>query len=679
MGPTPEEWYASATMRRGILALGSVGVGLAATAFAACGGNAVGVCDFGECTQISLLDGGEDATSSLDAPNANEGSANEEGGAEDGNADAPLFLDASCGADASTQYCGPTVGCVDTTSSPTNCNACGNACPAPANATATCIAGTCGIACDSTFVQCPQTTQCVDPNDPAHCGATCTVCPSPAGGNGAASCPSGSCTLTCNSGYFLCDSTCHSDNAPPTDACVVTEQFGVFVAPGGTGTGTRAAPFGSIQAGLAAAQTQGLGRVYVCGGTLAGAVAFTASSAAVTVYGGFQCGSWTYAPTTQHVVVAPPSGVPLTFNGSAAAIAIENIEFDAANATGFDAHGNGNSSIAAFAVNATNVSLVGVTLKAGNGVSAGAAAAPASNYGGGATAPSGEGPALLDAGTTTPGSITCADGTSSKGGGGGESSAATGGVASGGPGVWTPPGTTSPSTGFDGAGGAAGTGATSSDQCRSGDPGANGAAATTAASGAGTWGTLTASGWSPTAGTNGTNGNPGQGGGGGGGATIPVVSGGSGGAGGCGGTGGLAGVGGGSSFALLALNSAISLTASCSLSAGNAGAGGGGSSGENGQNGGGPGLSTCSGGYGGNGAGGGGGGGGAAGVSAGIGYVGTTAPTPDTTTTYALGAVSGASGGGAGGNAGTNADGTGNNGPAGGTGIAGKSQDVLPL
>ena len=172
---------------------------------------------------------------------------------------------------------------------------------------------------------------------------------------------------------------------------MVTEQFGVFVAPGGTGTGTRAAPFGSIQAGLTAAQTQGLGRVYVCGGTLTGAVSFTSSSAAVTVYGGFQCSNWSYAPTTQHVVVAPTSGIPLSFNGSSAAITIENVEFDAANTSGTDAHGNGNSSIAAFAVNATNVSLVGVTLKAGNAVNGTNGGAPGSNYGGGNTAPSGKG------------------------------------------------------------------------------------------------------------------------------------------------------------------------------------------------------------------------------------------------------------------------------------------------
>ncbi len=569
----------------------------------------------------------EDVRTVVVGPPQYDAGAEDDATSGDGEADAPTGdgASASCGADASTQYCGAGVGCVDTTSSPTNCNTCGNACPVPANGTATCVASTCGIACDS--------------------------------------------------GHFLCDSTCHSDNAPPTDACVVTEQFGVFVAPGGTGTGTRAAPFGSIQAGLAAAQTQGLGRVYVCGGTLAGAVAFTASSAAVTVYGGFQCGSWTYAPTTQHVVVAPPSGVPLTFNGSAAAIAIENIEFDAANATGFDAHGNGNSSIAAFAVNATNVSLVGVTLKAGNGVSAGAAAAPASNYGGGATAPSGEGPALLDAGVTTPGSITCTDGTSSRGGGGGESAAAAGGVLAGGIGSSVPATTPSPSTPLlDGAGGAAGT---TTAGCGNGYSGANGAA-NPAVAGAATWGTLTSSGWTPTGGSNGSNGNPGQGGGGGGGST-PAPAGGSGGSGGCGGTGGLAGVGGGSSFALLSLNSTIALTGSCTLSAGNAGAGGGGGNGENGQNGGAQGLSSCSGGYGGNGAGGGGGGGGAAGVSAGIGYVGTSTPTADSTTSYALGTVSGASGGGAGGNGGTTIEGSGPAGNAGGTGIAGKSQDVLPL
>jgi len=528
-------------MRRGLLALGCLAFGAAATSFAACGGNAAGICDFNECS--SPDGGGVDATST--APDGNvlgdagdDGTPGQDGNSDDGNVgDAPADTNLPdgapfCGLDASTEFCGEDAGCVDTTSSADHCSSCSNACPVPANGSATCVASTCGLAC--------------------------------------------------NNGFVLCESTCHADNGPPSDPCVVTEQFGVFVAPGGTGTGTRAAPFGSIQAGLTAAQTQGLGRVYVCGGTLTGAVSFTSSSAAVTVYGGFQCSNWSYAPTTQHVVVAPTSGIPLTFNGSSAAIAIENVEFDAVNASGTDAHGNGNSSIAAFAVNATNVSLVGVTLKAGNAVNGTNGGAPGSNYGGGNTAPSGEGPDTGDAGLTIGGAITCTDGTSSKGGSGGESSTAPGGVNSGGPGISTPPATSS-SAGFDGLGGNAGTSVTAT--CTPGHPGANGTAAT-AVSGATAWGTLSSSGWTPASGTNGADGDPGQGGGGGGGSTVPDLAGGSGGSGGCAGTGGIAGAGGGSSFALLSLNSAISLTASCVLAAGNAGSGGAGTGGENGQNGG---------------------------------------------------------------------------------------------
>ena len=54
-------------MRRGLLALGCLAFGAAATSFAACGGNAAGICDFNECS--SPDGGGVDATST--APDGN--------------------------------------------------------------------------------------------------------------------------------------------------------------------------------------------------------------------------------------------------------------------------------------------------------------------------------------------------------------------------------------------------------------------------------------------------------------------------------------------------------------------------------------------------------------------------------------------------------------------------------
>src|SRR5262249_26009436 len=44
--------------------------------------------------------------------------------------------------------------CVDTTTDPVNCGACGDACSAPASATATCTNGTCGFACNQDFHLC---------------------------------------------------------------------------------------------------------------------------------------------------------------------------------------------------------------------------------------------------------------------------------------------------------------------------------------------------------------------------------------------------------------------------------------------------------------------------------------------------------------------------------------------
>ncbi len=682
-------------MRRGLLALGCVAFGAAATTFAACGGNAVGICDFDECG------GGEggtpDATSIVgDGSSSNvDGnvSGNEAGVGDDGSGDdSPTEVDGSedsptnqadsapsCGPDASTAYCGADAGCVDTTTSADNCLTCGHACPVPTNGNATCIASQCGVACNPSLVLCPETTDCENPNDPAHCGVSCQVCPGPTGGNGSATCPSGSCGLSCNNGYVLCGGTCHADNGPPTDPCVVTEAFGVFVKPGAgsaSPTGTKAAPYGTISAGITAAKTHSLGRVFVCAGTDTTAVTLDSSSAALTVFGGFNCSTWAYDTANQHTAVAPPSGIALTMTGVTAKVTIDHVEFDAANASGTDASGNGKSSIAAFASDSSNVTLSFVTLKAGNGVNGNGGGAAGQNYSGGNTAPGGQGPGVGDTGEISGPLNTCTDTTSSKGGFGGQSSASANGVGSGGSGTSTPLAVSS-TAGIDGAGGAAGT--TAINACTGGHPGANGAAAT-AVGGATAWGTLTTSGWTPASGANATSGSPGEGGGGGGGSTVPPLSAGSGGAGGCGGAGGIAGSGGGSSFALLAFNSPITLSA-CTLSTENAGSGGGGSKGEDGQSGGAPGTSAgaCGGGFGGNGGGGGGGGGGAAGLSLGVGYIGTS-PSLDVATTFDNGgSVSGQSSGGDGGNGGSNALGPGAAGNAGGKGKAGLATKIQLL
>ncbi|MGO8997308.1 MAG: hypothetical protein ACLQVI_28670, partial [Polyangiaceae bacterium] len=149
--------------RRRWLSLGCAGLGLAgAIALAACGANAVGLCDFDECVAQDAGGTPPDGSSPIDGTIGQEGSVGADGGSEDGNEDVSAPEDAatdsnaadapSCGPDASTAYCGEDAGCVDTTSSLENCGSCGHACTVPANGEATCTASGCGITCNTEFV-----------------------------------------------------------------------------------------------------------------------------------------------------------------------------------------------------------------------------------------------------------------------------------------------------------------------------------------------------------------------------------------------------------------------------------------------------------------------------------------------------------------------------------------------
>jgi hypothetical protein len=77
----------------------------------------------------------------------------------------------------------PANGCeTDTQRTVSHCGACGTVCTAPANATATCVGGTCGFTCAEGFADCDGNAAngCeVDlRSDVAHCGACATACPS---------------------------------------------------------------------------------------------------------------------------------------------------------------------------------------------------------------------------------------------------------------------------------------------------------------------------------------------------------------------------------------------------------------------------------------------------------------------------------------------------------------------
>ncbi|MCC6791426.1 MAG: hypothetical protein IT336_07075 [Thermomicrobiales bacterium] len=110
----------------------------------------------------------------------------------------------------STDTCDPTTRTCAHTNAPssTTCDGgscCGGACcQPPANASPTCAGGTCGFACDAGFHRCGD--RCVSDDDVAHCGASCTACPTDP--HGTATCVGGTCGIACDSGFHACNGQC---------------------------------------------------------------------------------------------------------------------------------------------------------------------------------------------------------------------------------------------------------------------------------------------------------------------------------------------------------------------------------------------------------------------------------------------------------------------------------------
>jgi len=430
---------------------------------------------------------------------------------------------------------------------------------------------------------------------------------------------------------FVCD-----PSQPPSAApCVVSDAYGVFVAPptsGGSdtaGNGSEASPFATISHALANLGT--MSRVYVCDGTYTDQVTVTS---AVSIFGGLACGAvgapgsagpWAYVGGTKATVTGSLPAFVLQVNAGSAAVDLEDLELDAAPGTSVSP-----SSIALFATSSTSVTLRRTTLVAAPGFEGASGAAGAMGAFTMPASPNGQAapePHMGGAPTT----CTCSTGDATVGGGGGWSIAHTPDGQSGLPAqtVSAPPSAT-------GAGGTAAA-------CEATSAGGNvGSDAVPAIGPDGTAalvpGTLDSAGWHPAPGKPGVSGGPGQGGGGAGVNAFALGiaggrAGGGGACGGCGGTGGGAGGGGGGSIALLAYQSPIKLLgATLTASAGGAGGmGGGGGAGTAGGTGGAAAEDACGGGGGGHGAGGGAGGGGAGGVSVGIFYAGS-APVSDVAT-----------------------------------------------
>ncbi len=467
-------------------------------------------------------------------------------------------------------------------------------------------------ACESPFTSCVDTRTC--PRPPTEDAGAAGLADGSSGASGGGGSAEGG---TADGGAAGAeDKPCDLSKPPGEEACLVSNEYAVFVAPSGkdSAPGTQAAPLKTIAKALELAHAASK-KVIACNGTYDEQLKLSTST---NLFGGFTCPSdpnpWAYDSGKKAIVAPSARGLALSVATGAAAVVIADFEFDAK-----DGVDPGESSVAAFINASTNVSLIRLKLAAGTGVDgANGVLSPVAFP----SQPTLNGNSATGDNGGLSNTVLCAIGGSTKGGVGGN-----GGPNATGGGQGTPA--------LNG-----GTPGTLGALCAGPGSGGNGsdAPAQPAASGAAQLGAITPVGWSPTPGTDGSPGTPGQGGGGGTGSSTGG-GGGGGGAGGCGGAPGTGGKAGGASIALLVLNSTLGLN-ELDLVTEDAGKGGNGAAGQDGQSlFGAPGAAAdfgCGGGKGGKGGAGGAGGGGAGGISAGIVSRGA-APMPDLKTHISTG------------------------------------------
>ncbi|MEZ4376518.1 MAG: hypothetical protein R3B07_37285, partial [Polyangiaceae bacterium] len=172
---------------------------------------------------------------------------------------------------------------------------------------------------------------------------------------------------------------CDPTSAPGDDACVIDDQYAVFVSPNGddtSGDGSQASPFASIAKGITAANTAGK-RLYVCadGGSYDEQVSLDATNAGVQAWGSFKCSDWSYDNTLKATVAPSVEGYALSADSVTTDTRLEGFEFDAQSATSA-----GGNSIAAFVKDSTALTLVSVKLVAGDGMKGADGATPVSSF-----------------------------------------------------------------------------------------------------------------------------------------------------------------------------------------------------------------------------------------------------------------------------------------------------------
>jgi hypothetical protein len=417
------------------------------------------------------------------------------------------------------------------------------------------VVGLLAWSCGSTDVTCEDLANCAKP--PAEDAST----------DESAASGSDSAEVGTHEAEAGCTST-----SPPSDGGCLNEAIAIFVSPKGndSASGKRGSELRTIGAALRASKT-GPKRIYVCDdGTgyaeslvidaasdagSADAATANAATDGISLYGAFDCATWSY-DTTKRAKVTSPSGPALVLRGLVAGVTLADFELTSPNATAM-----GTSSIAAIVDTSMHVVFERVKIAAGSGADGQPGIDGAKGDDGAApSVPQQGAAAACPAGTTQlfGGAWTMLSACGSRGGNGGPSvmgAAGYQGVAGGPPGL-----DNAGPAGMDGRAGA------------NGAPGMSGVASTVV-------GLFSSTGYKAAPpGGDGADGIVGQGGGGGGasnatGTSCIGASGGAGGMGGCGGKKGLGGDSGGASVALLSWSSDVMLD-NCELASANGGAGG---------------------------------------------------------------------------------------------------------
>jgi len=306
----------------------------------------------------------------------------------------------------------------------------------------------------------------------------------------------------------LCDKICQPNNDPPSDPsdpCIISETYGVFVSPLGldSNPGTQTQPVATVGHAMDLAALAHKA-VYACGNAgsyLLENLSVTTARDGVAVYGGFDClttaAAWKYDASDVATMAPAASGYALQVSGLTTGVTFTDFAF-----TAQPSIGAGESSIAVFVSNSSNVAFTRVKMTAQD--AAGGTGATGAAGGTPGTDPSNWTAMSLNGttGSTSTGGLlvtcNCGDSSASVGASAGNSTHS--------------PGNGSPALG----GGVAGT---NSEACNvggaSGADGDNGPASAVD-TGSTSLGVVFASGWTPASGVKGSNGQVAQGGGGGG-------------------------------------------------------------------------------------------------------------------------------------------------------------------